>query len=136
LRARLQPVAPADAQRIARWIADLESERFDVRQQATEELEKLGDLTLPALEKLLAAKPSLEPRQRAERLLEMALFRELSPDQRRQLRALQVLEQVGNSESRKVLELLAQGAPGARLTRESQAILQRLSGQSAVPRSR
>jgi hypothetical protein len=47
-------------------------------------------------------------------------------DQWRQSRALEVLEHIGNPESRRVLLALAQGAPHARLTKEAKAALDRL----------
>ena len=50
-------------------IADLDSKTFAVRQKATEELEKLGELAVPALEDRLQNNPSLEVKQRLEKLL-------------------------------------------------------------------
>jgi HEAT repeat protein len=44
LKERLPPARPADHERIARLIADLDSEDFRIRDQATDELQKLGDL--------------------------------------------------------------------------------------------
>src|SRR5262249_49797424 len=44
LQGRLKPVAPVDAPRLARLIADLDSSQFAVRQKATEELEKQREL--------------------------------------------------------------------------------------------
>jgi hypothetical protein len=49
-----------------------------------------------------------------------------SPNRLRGLRALQVLEDVGTPEARKVLESLADGAAGAPLTRDAKAALERL----------
>src|SRR5262249_32147222 len=69
LRERLKPVA-ADARRIDTLIEQLDSEQFVQRQQATEELEYLGKIAQPQLEKALASDPPLEVRRRVERLLE------------------------------------------------------------------
>jgi hypothetical protein len=68
LRERLKPVA-ADARRIDALIEQLDSPQFVRRQQATEELEYLGKIAQPQLEKALASKPPLEVRRRVEQLL-------------------------------------------------------------------
>ena len=46
--------------KIAQYIKALASDDFEVRKRATDELEKLGKLAEPALEKHLADKPELE----------------------------------------------------------------------------
>jgi hypothetical protein len=46
------------------------------------------------------------------------------------LRALAVLERVGTPVARRLLEALAGGAPGVRLTEEAQAALRRLAKRS------
>ena len=103
-----------------------ESNDFSVRQKATEELERLGDLAVATLEKALAVKPSLETRTRIDRLLEKS-DRTPPPEVLRSLRALEALEHAGTPEARQLLKALAKGADGARLTREAQAALQRLT---------
>jgi hypothetical protein len=127
LRARLRAVPAVDEWRIARLIKDLDSESFEERRQATEELEKLGDLAESALEKVLAGQVALEVRQRAEMLLEKLEKSVSSLEQLRQTRALEMLEHIGTAEARKVLEQLATGAPEARQTRDAQAALERLA---------
>jgi hypothetical protein len=56
--------------RIAKLIGDLDDERFRVRYEATQELEKMGDLPGRALLKALDKPPSLEARIISERLLD------------------------------------------------------------------
>jgi WD40 repeat protein len=126
LRERLKPVPTVDTRRIAQLIADLDSDSFDVRKQATAELEKVGELAETALEQVLAGQPSLEVRQRAEALLDRLRMAVTSPEQLRQLRAVEVLEQTSTPEARGLLEKLAEGAPEARLTRDAQESLARL----------
>jgi hypothetical protein len=125
LRKTLRPVASVD-DRVKQRIAELSNVDFAVRTRATLDLKALGELARPALEELLTEKPDLEVRRRAERLLEEPL-RPLSPEQLQALRALEVLERIGNSRARAVIESLANGAPGARQTEEAKAALERLS---------
>jgi hypothetical protein len=128
LKEQLQPVPKADAERIDRLVADLDSENFAARQKAEQELEKLRELPEPALRKLLDAKPSLEVRQRAERLLQR--IEDKPAEVMQQLRAVTVLERLGTVEAREVLKHLATGTPEAWQTREAKAALERLDGKA------
>jgi hypothetical protein len=119
-----------DAKDIARQIAELDDERFAVRDKASAELAKLGDLAEPALRKMLEGKPSLEVRRRIQAILE-GLHRALSAEQLREVRAVEVLEQIGTPSAQTVLSALAEGTAGARLTREAKASLERLAKRSA-----
>jgi hypothetical protein len=65
----VRPERPADAEQVKRWIAELDSDQFTVRDKAARELEALDNAVGPALRKALAASPSVEQRQRIERLL-------------------------------------------------------------------
>jgi HEAT repeat protein len=126
LKEALPPVAPADEKRLARLIADLDDDEFATREQATAELEKLGEVALPALRKALAANPSAEVRLRGEQLLRKDDDPVPSGERLRALRAAEALEQAGTKEAREALRHLAGGAGGARLTREAKAALERL----------
>ncbi len=126
LKAHLRPVPAVDAQRVARLIADLDDERFAVRDKASADLAKLGDLAEPFLRKTLEGKPSPEVRRRAQTILE-GLHRALSAEPLREVRAVELLEQIGTPSARTVLAALAEGAAGARLTREAKATLRRLA---------
>lgn len=66
------PVAtPEQLEQIKALIGKLDSRKYPVRESATEELAKLGELAKPALDALVAAKQtSPEARRRAEGLLE------------------------------------------------------------------
>jgi hypothetical protein len=127
LRQRLQPIPKAQVQRIAQLIADLDSSQFAVRQRATAELEQLADAAERALQDLLAGKPSLEVRQRAERLLTKLRAAPISGERLCVLRAMEVLEHIGTSAVRPILAFLAQGAPEDPLTQEAKASLERLT---------
>jgi hypothetical protein len=131
LRERLKPVRPltaADRKRIARWLADLDSDRFEVRQRAAAELEALGEPAAPALRKALGS-PSPEVRRRAEALLAKVDGPSLTPERLRALRAVEALEHAGTPEARRLLEALSRGAAEAPLTREARLALERLARQ-------
>ena len=85
----------------------------------------IGEPQGVALRQALAKPASLEFRRRLEQLLGK-LEGVPDADQRRKLRAVAVLELAGTAAARELLAALSGGAPEARLTRESQAALQRL----------
>ena len=126
LRQRLQPVRSPDPRRLARLLADLDSDRFEIREKATKQIEEIGELAKPALQKARTGKPSLEMRRRVEQIL-VNVEPGHSPKQLRALRAVEVLEYIGTPAARRVLETLADGAAEARLTREAKASLARLA---------
>jgi hypothetical protein len=135
LKDRLHPVSRVPDDRLRRLVADLDAEDFTRREEASRELAKLGIEAEPILRQALEAKPSLEMRRRAESLLASLICQpEMTPDALRQLRAIQVLEQIGSPEARRVLEALAQGAPAAPATRDAIAALARLSSRAGSPR--
>jgi hypothetical protein len=120
--------ASPDEKRIARLIADLDDNRFRVREAASRELEKLGELAVPFLDTAARASPSNEVRRRAREILQKRNIEEgsLSADQARGLRAIRVLEW---SEARQVLEALAEGPSESALTQEARRALARLRGR-------
>jgi WD40 repeat protein len=131
LKDRLRPVPAADPKRVRQWVAELDSERFAARDEASRELEKLEGQAESALRQALAEKPTPEVRKRVEALL-AARWEAPAPDTLRALRALAALERIGSAEARAVLELLAAGADGARLTQEAKASLRRLNGRATA----
>jgi hypothetical protein len=129
IQKQLRPVAPADARTVARFVADLDSDRFETREQATEQLEKLAELAEPALREALRDKPPLERRQRIDRLLErIAVQRDHPTSERlRMLRALEAVEHMDTPVARRALEEWTKGAPAADLTIEVNTVLKRLA---------
>jgi hypothetical protein len=106
-------------------ITHLGNEQFKVREQAMKELEKLGEVAAPALQKAITRDSPLEVKRRLEVLLEK--LTNWPAETLRQVRAVEVLEYVGTAAARRVLErLVREGAPEARLTREAEAALRRL----------
>jgi hypothetical protein len=134
LRERLRPVAAPGRDRIAAWIADLDSSDFKNRERATAELERLEEAALPALQQALKGNPSAEVKRRLEQLVSRLAQPLPAGAELRALRGVVVLEHIGSPEARRVLEALAAGDPGARLTQEAKASLRRLATRSAPDR--
>jgi RNA polymerase sigma factor (sigma-70 family) len=131
LQKHLRPVPRPDERRLAELINDLGSDKFAVRQQATRELESLQEVAGPALRKTLEGQPALEARRRIEQLLAKLDGRAVTPEDWRTLRALTALEHARTAAARRLLEALAEGASGARLTREARQALDRLRRSDA-----
>jgi WD40 repeat protein len=128
LKGRLRPVPAPDEKHLRRWIADLDSDRFAVREAASRNLEGQGELAEPALAKIVRGEGSSpEARRRAKELLKKLAGPLTSPGRVRSLRTVEVLEHAGTKEARRLLNALAGGAPQARLTREAKAALERLA---------
>jgi RNA polymerase sigma factor (sigma-70 family) len=124
LKKHLPPAPRPDDQAVARWIADLDSDSFMVRQNASKELAKLGDTLTPALHKALADKPPLEMRRRLQQLLDQS--RAWTPERLRHHRAIQVLEHMRTPAAREALQTLADGTPQTQRTDEAKAALRRI----------
>jgi hypothetical protein len=122
LEKHLKPVPRPDAKRIAEALRNLDSDRFTVRNQAAKELEDLGEAVEPALRQALADKPSPEVQRRLGLLLDQLE----GANRLRRSRAVEVLEQTGTAEARRLLQTLAEGASEAWLTQEAKAALERL----------
>ena len=126
LQGKLKPVSLFDQIKIQKWIADLDSETFTVRQAAAQELVKVGDQVQAPIQNALQGKPSLETRRRLEQVLK-SLPDIPGPETIRTIRAIMALERIGTPEARDVLEALARGAPGARETEEARGSVERLA---------
>jgi hypothetical protein len=129
IKQRVRPAAPVDGKRLARLLADLQSDHFERRRQAEAELQGLGELAEPALRRALADDPPLNLRQRLERLLARSRQTPLA-GQLREVRAVEVLELIGSPAARQVLQTLAAGVSDARLTRLAGSAGQRLDKQA------
>jgi WD40 repeat protein len=128
VRERVRPAAGIEQRQLNQLLADLDSKHFLVRQRATDELEKLGDLAEVPVKRALEGKPPLEVRHRLEQIMERLLTGQSPPPELLQaLRAVETLELIGTPEAAQSLELLSRGVAGARLTREARAAADRLT---------
>jgi hypothetical protein len=121
-----------DSARVAAWIAQLDSQSFKEREKATHELERIGDAFEPALRAVLEQPPTLEMRLRLQILLGK-LAVPLSGERVQALRAIVILEAIGNHDARAILGTLAAGTPGSRITEAAQAALKRLKSTTETP---
>jgi hypothetical protein len=115
LRKYLRPVT-VDGRRVAQWLAELDSDQYEIRERASKALEHLSEAVEPEL------------RRRIERLLKRVRGERLSPSgqRRRAVSAIEVLERIGNAEAQEVLAALARGAPTAALTVDARGALERM----------
>src|SRR5262249_31532171 len=127
LRRQLRPAEAAGEERLTRLIADLDADEFADRERAARQLERLGEQAETALRRALKESPSAEARRRAGLLLGRLRGPPPSPALLRASRAVEALERIDTPEARQLLETLARGAPGARLTREAKTSLERLT---------
>jgi hypothetical protein len=110
--------------RIRQLVADLDDDAFDVRDQATKDLAKLGKLAEKELRRALANKPSLEMQRRIETLLEQ--LTDGRSEELRWLRAITALERMGTPEARHVLQTVAGLNTVEELTKAAKTALERL----------
>jgi hypothetical protein len=131
LKEKLTPFAEiASKERVSQLIDELNSDDFQKREQASKDLESLGDVIEPVITKALAGfLPSLEVRRRLERLMD-----KLNENRGKQTveilrasRAIGLLESLGTDEAKGLLRKFAEGMPEAKLTLEAKAALDRLA---------
>jgi WD40 repeat protein len=126
LQERAKPAPPLDKQRVEELVAALESKQFNTREQAKAELIKIGERVAPAIDQVLAGNLPLENKRRLDELRQQVSGIVLKGERLRMHRAVEILERIGTPEARRLLQSLADGAPGALVTTAAQAALQRL----------
>jgi len=129
LRKQLKPAVDADFARVRKLIKDLDDDRFEVRESASRELEKLGAGIQPAVRQALEGRPTPEVRRRLEGLLQTPAAVSRSPELLRHLRAIAVLEQIASKDARQLLSTLGGGVAHAPETIAAKSALERLSQQ-------
>jgi hypothetical protein len=146
LAQRLKPAEATAMQSVRQAVANLDSDRFAVREAAEKELTAWRERAELALRAALQNKPSLEQRRRIERVLATFPAVVTSPEVLRYFRAVRVLQYVASPGADAapgpdatqlgaidILKKLAAGDPQARLTQEAKAALRRLKMQSNIP---
>jgi hypothetical protein len=111
-------------------LAQLDDERFAVRQQATRALTDLGEEIRPLLLAALKERPTVEVRLRVEEIL-AHLDGPLAPGPLRRRRTVLALEEIGTPDARRLLETLAQGDSLPMTAHQAKAALARLAGSTS-----
>src|SRR5262249_6197384 len=136
LKERFRPAPQPDPEqvqrRLIRLIADLDSEKFAVREQAARELEQMGPTAERALRQALKGRPSPELQRRVDELLDKLDVS--SSEQVQQSRAVEVLEQIGSAEARRVLEAWVRVATEDRMKEDLAGALERLTVRTGAAR--
>ncbi len=126
LQHRLQPIPSPNGKRLARLLAELDHDDFARREAARKEILSVGETALSALRRRLQEKPSLNLKRLLEGLLEDIEPRPNAPGRLLDSRALAVLERIGSTEGRRVLQRLASGVEGHSRTELARETLRRL----------
>lgn len=126
LSRKLRAVGDAEANEFRRLLVALDDEDFGIRNRARQKLSGLGAEILPWVYDALAEGPSLEVKRSLDRWLTDPRSQHFTPQMRRRLRAVWVLERVGSPEARRALRRL-EGVAAADLTREARAASRRLA---------
>lgn len=121
LGARLRRVVAIETPEVGKHLARLDHADFEERDAAQAALLMLGDGIAHLLQAALTAKPSLEQRRRIETLL--AAFEDAWASDAAASRAVTVLGMLDTPAARAILQNLADGAPGAALTRAARTAL-------------
>jgi RNA polymerase sigma factor (sigma-70 family) len=127
---RIKPVETLDPKRVERLLADLDSNEFAVREAAQKALLGLDEQAIPFLEATLKSAPPLDIRLRVKRILEQKHGAAITSEQLRQIRAVMILERIGDGGAKNLLRRWAGGPVGALLTLEASAALNRLEAVS------
>jgi dipeptidyl aminopeptidase/acylaminoacyl peptidase len=135
LQERLKPRGEKpDEKKIKQLIADLAADEFGAREKASKALEELGRAAETPLREALAGSPDAELKLRAERLLkQFGDDRPLTAVQKRDVRAVHLLEQAATPEAKKLLASLTKESPGWWATQEAKAALERLAKKDKTP---
>jgi WD40 repeat protein len=127
---RLKPVDEAELQPVRRLVADLDSDDFPPREQASIRLRRqVRGEWMPLLDHYFTDKPAVELSQRLRQVLHRAGWFPFSPGMLRRLRAVHLLEEIGTPEAVRILARLGKGDPFAPLTGAARDALGRLPGE-------
>jgi len=120
-------VPEIDWENVDRRLRDLNSPKYSVRNKASSELAKYGEVIVKVVERYLKSNPALEGKQRASKLLEQAKDPPLTPDRLRALEAVELVELLRGTEARRALEELARDSLIAQIRQAAQDALERLN---------
>lgn len=133
LAMRFRP--PRADDKLAALIQNLDSDDFATREQAARKLRDYGARAEAVLRRTLTQSPSLEMRRRLEDILSdmkpRPLRLPLSGERLRGVRAIEVLERIGNTATRELLQSWAEQTEDGQLAVEARLALERLGPATA-----
>jgi RNA polymerase sigma factor (sigma-70 family) len=124
-RQHITPAIGIDDATLDRIVEELDSKQFEARRKASEELDRLGDTAIAGVKRRLAKAQSLELRRRLELFLTKWDRDEPTAERLREVRALQLMEELATPEALALLRDLARGNGNARRTEEAAQALAR-----------
>jgi WD40 repeat protein len=129
LRDRLKFVGVViDPKKLEKFVADLGSEEFVVRERASAALAAAGGAAEQVIRKALEKSPGPEARRRLQELLDRLDDKSATPERLRAIRAIEVLERLGTTPARKLLARLAEEVKDPGALQEVRDSLRRLGG--------
>jgi WD40 repeat protein len=128
-RSRLPSAPSIPAERIKSWIADLDASQYSVRERAQSELQHHFFEAEGPLRKSLTGSVTAEARIRISRIIDASFAAIPQPDHLRDLRAIEVLEQIGTPEARDLLRRLAASEVPTSISRDAAQSLKRLEAR-------
>ena len=123
LRQKIPPAKKLDPKEVARILANLNADRYQDRQKASDDLKSLGYSVEPLLREMVEGETRLEVKDRLQKVIDDLI----GPAFLRIRRALEVLETIGNDDAKQLLRELAIGVPDSMLTREAATVLKRMA---------
>jgi RNA polymerase sigma factor (sigma-70 family) len=125
IRHHLRPAKGVDDAILDGIVADLDHKKFKVRHKASQKLDRLGETVLAGVKKRLAQAESLELRLRLQAFLNKHDRAEPTAKRLQEIRAVQLLEELGTPEALALLRELSHGNGNAQLTQEAAQALRR-----------
>jgi WD40 repeat protein len=126
LAVKLAPTAPVADERVGALIKALDADGFAERESARKALAELGEAATPALQKALRETQSAEVRNRVEVLLTELRQVQAGGQTIRELRAVEVLQNIGTERAVEVLERIATARSGSLAATRAADAAQRL----------
>jgi hypothetical protein len=128
LRQQIRPIATpvVDLKQIEKLLAELDSEKFAIRERATKELLAAGELAIVPIQRWLEKQPSGEATRRARIILGKLAEPVLTTDRRCVLEAIALLEQLRTAPARALLEEIEREALVPQICAEARQALRRV----------
>ncbi len=121
LKARMSHPKLPDGETFGKRVADLDAPEFEVRKTAHDELERLAPFLLDKLTRATSVQTTVEMRQRLARIIEIG--KRPHPERLRQIRILEILEQLEPTLADPLLRIIAAGPESATWSREARQLL-------------